>query len=110
MSSAHKAHARRRESPVKSITHATMFSKTASTVVSAAKPMNAKKREPQSRPSGIELKTLGSVTNTSPGPCAGSMPNAKHAGITMSPDMIATEVSSAATLSASPKSRCRRPM
>ena len=51
-----------------------MFSKTAMTVISAAQLMKTKKSEPQSRPSGMSLKTFGSVVKMSPGPCPGCTP------------------------------------
>ena len=45
-------------------------------------------------------KTLGSVTNSRPGPESGWMPTAKAAGKMMKPARIATQVSMTATLNA----------
>ena len=47
-----------------------MPSKTARTVVSAAKLMKRKKSEPQKRPPAIWLKTFGNVTKTRLGPAS----------------------------------------
>ena len=91
-----------RDQPSRSIANERMFSKTATTVVMAAKDMNRKNRLPQSCPSGISLKMLGRVTNTRPGPAPGSMPNAKQDGMMIRPAMTATNVSSAVMLTASP--------
>ena len=79
-----------------------MFSNTAMTVESAAKDMNTKNSEPQSRPNGMLLKMLGRVTNTRPGPEPGFTPKAKQAGKMMSPAMSATMVSSRTMYRASP--------
>ena len=86
-----------------------MASNTAITVVSAAKLMNRKKSEPQSRPNGMLRNTFGSVTNMRPGPSPGFTPYAKHAGITMSPAETATSVSSSPTWMPSPRSVRSRP-
>ena len=73
------------------------------TVESAAQDMNAKKRPPIIRPPAMLLNIFGSVTNTSPGPDVGSTPNVKHAGKIIIPDTIAIKVSSAVTLTDSPR-------
>ena len=86
------------------------FSNTAMMVDSAAKLMNTKNSAPHSCPSGIWLNTLGSVTNTSPGPLPGSTANAKHAGKMMRPATSATAVSKPQMRSASPVSERSLPM
>ena len=60
--------------------NAMMFSNTAMMDDSAAKLMNTKNSVHHNWPSGIWLKTPGSVMNTKLGPLPGSTPNAKHAG------------------------------
>ena len=86
------------------------FSNTAMMVDSAAKLMNTKNSAPHSCPGGIWLNTLGSVTNTSPGPLPGSTANAKHAGKMMRPATSATAVSKPQMRSASPVSDRSLPM
>src|SRR5438067_1502691 len=44
-----------------------------------------KNKQPNSAPSGIAAKTLGSVAKMSPGPDVGSSPNAKTAGMIANP-------------------------
>ena len=63
-----KRTARLRVQPQRSIPNETIFSNTAMIVDSAANDMNTKNNAPNSRPAGIALKILGSVTNTNPGP------------------------------------------
>ena len=72
--------------------------------------MNTKNSAPHSCPGGIWLNTLGSVTNTSPGPLPGSTANAKHAGKMMRPATSATAVSKPQMRSASPVSDRSLPM
>src|SRR5215204_5367197 len=45
----------------------------------------AKNNRPKTHPAGIAAKTLGSVENSSPGPCAGAMWSAKTAGTIANP-------------------------
>ena len=51
---------------------AAIFSKTASIVDIAAKVIKMKKSEPQNMPSGMFMKTFGSVMKMSDGPASGS--------------------------------------
>ncbi len=81
-----------------------MFSTTEMTVDSAAQLMNTKKRVPHIPPPGMELKILGSVMNTSPGPLSGLTPKAKQAGKIIRPAVKATKVSSPTISVASPVS------
>ena len=78
-------------------------SNTPSTVENAAKVINTKNKLPHSLPKGILLKTLGRVTKIKFGPASTCVLNAKHAGKIISPDVNATKVSNAATLTASPR-------
>ena len=77
-----------------SIQHATIFSNTAIMVEKEAKVINIKNKLPQIRPPFMDANTLGRVMKISSGPAPGSTPNAKHAGKIISPDVIATKVSS----------------
>ena len=83
-----------------------MFSNTAITVERAAKDIKRKKSVPNILPgiAPMELNTLGRERNTSPGPDEGSTPNAEHAGKIISPEKIATNVSSPITRRDSPVS------
>ena len=99
-----------RDQPHLSMDQLMRFSNTAMMVDSAAKLMNTKNSAPHSCPIGIWPNTLGSVTNTRPGPLPGSTANAKHAGKMMRPAMSATAVSSPQMRSASPVSDRSLPM
>ena len=87
-----------------------MFSNTAMTVDRAAKVRNTKNRAPQSRPMGISLKILGSVTKIRLGPESGATPKEKQAGKMMNPAISATRVSRMPTRTASPVRRYSRPI
>ena len=63
-----------REQPVSSMPQQMMFSKTASTVESAAKAMNRKNRLPHSRPIAMLAKMLGRVMKIRLGPAVWSTP------------------------------------
>ena len=82
-----------RLSPKSSIPKATIFSKTATIVVRAAKLINIKKRVPQILPPAMELKIFGKVIKINPGPAPASTLKEAAAGKIISPDMIATAVS-----------------
>ena len=71
-------------------------------VDSAAKNRNRKKKLPKIRPPFIEVKMCGSVIKISFGPLSGCTLSENHAGKMMRPAVIATNVSSAAMLTASP--------
>ena len=83
---------------------AMMFSNTPITVENAANVMNTKNSAPQRRPIAIWLKIFGSVLKISAGPESGRTPYAKQAGKMIRPEVNATNVSSAATLTDSPRS------
>ena len=87
-----------------SISQAMIFSNTAMTVEKAAQDINKKNRLPQIRPPIMEINTFGSVMKIRLGPLSGLTPNAKHAGKMIRPAVIATKVSSTATLTDSPSS------
>ena len=97
-------------SPHKSIVFAIIHSNTASTVDSAANDINTKKRLPHSLPRGILLKMFGRVINNSFGPLVTSTPYAEQAGKIISPDATATNVSSSATFTDSPRSDLSLPI
>ena len=65
--------------------------------VSAAIKNNAKNMLANNMPPGIWWNTTGSVTNTSPGPSDGSLPNANNAGKIAKPATMAINVSMKAT-------------
>ena len=96
--------------PVRSSTQAVISSKTASTVDSAANDMNTKNRLPHRRPRGMWLNMFGSVRKIRLGPLSTSTPYAKHAGKMISPEENATNVSSSATFTDSPRSDLSLPM
>ena len=87
---------------VRSIPHETIFSNTASTVENAANDIKIKKKLPHSLPSGILLKILGKVINMSEGPEVWSTPYVNVAGKIISPETIATKVSSITIVTDSP--------
>ena len=78
----------------RSIEQATIFSKTAITVVRAAKLKNRKKSAPQIIPPSIALKMFGNVIKIRLGPLPGFILKARQAGKMIKPAMIATAVSS----------------
>ena len=79
-----------------------IFSNTAITVENAAKDIKMKNRLPQSRPPAMEMNTFGRVMKIRLGPLSGLIPKAKQAGKMINPAVNATQVSSTATLTASP--------
>ena len=93
-----------------SIQQERMFSKTAVTVLMAAKDINTKKRAPHSRPPGISLKTLGRVTKIRLAPESGWTPKAKAEGKMMRPETKATKVSRMVMLMTSPIRLRSRPI
>ena len=74
-----------RRSPKRLISSATTSSSIEIAEASAATNSSTKKPNAASVPNGICAKASGSVTNTSPGPLAGSRPYAKTIGNTASP-------------------------
>ena len=86
-----------------------MFSNTAITVESAANVINTKNNEPTILPIGIALNMLDSVVNRKLAPTVDAsavtpLLYVKQAGNTISPDVIATNVSSDIIVIASPVS------
>ena len=80
--------------PKLSIKKAMIFSKTAITVLRAAKDMKTKKSVPHSLPPFMLTNTLGRVTKISDGPASGDTLKEKHDGKIMRPETTATNVSS----------------
>ena len=80
-----------------------IFSKTAITVLKAAKDMKTKNSVPHTLPPFIFINTLGSVTKISDGPASGEMEKEKQEGNIISPDTTATKVSKSQILKASEK-------
>ena len=54
------------------------------------------------RPPAIWLNIFGNVKNINDGPASGSILNEKHAGIIISPDIVATNVSRIVIFNVSP--------
>ena len=80
-----------------SISHATPGSIRDIEELNAAILNSTKNRVPKNTPRGIELKAIGKVTKTRPGPSDGARPLAKTIGKIAIPANKATPVSSAAT-------------
>ena len=91
------------EHPLRSIVMDKMFSNTAMIVVSAAKDIKTKNKDPHNLPIAISLKIFGKVTKTRPGPSPGFTPKEKHAGKMISPATRATVVSNKVTFTLSCK-------
>ena len=80
-----------------SINHATPGSISEMDELKAAILKRIKNKVPKNTPRGIELKAIGRVTNTSPGPSEAARPFAKTIGNIAIPASNATPVSKAAT-------------